>query len=695
MQQRPPAGRTTSTMSIPEGHRLRCSVRAASTLGLACILAAPAHAQVPTPPRDTVIQQIEPQTVRGERGGVVVGGASSLVVTLDSSRSAPSPTLADILRTVPAVVVRTNSRGEVELSVRGSESRQVGITMNGLPLSAGWDGRADPSLVPLTAISRVSYVRSTASVLGGPNTLGGIIELSFEDPAPGALHPHLALGSDHTGTRLASATVAARRDGTASSVTWRLGGGIRQSDGLVRASDVPDPNGAPALRTNTDSRQYDFLGSVGWRSARGASVGALVSGYRSTRGVAPELHLANPRYWRYPEQSRELVQLRAAAPRLRTRLGTTEFEVGGGVMTGTTHIETFADATYSPVADTEDGAEQVNSARFAVTHLLTQGAQVQAAVTGNNVMYYETLGTSPTAYYRQDLLSAGVESRFLVGMTTVVSAGAVLDRGVTLSAGGRPPLEAKGLPGWRLGATRQLRDDLRVHASASSRGRFPALRELYSGSLNRFEPNPDLEPERLLATEAGLTLGRAEEATGWNAQFTAFHHHLEDGIVRIPYLATGRFIRVNRDETRSLGLEALVGWSGGPGAPSFSLDVVAQQARIRDQGTGAGRKPEHLPSVRAMLDGTVPVWRGVTLGANLAHVGSQYCVNPDTGTDIALGAESLVGVTAHRNWSLGTGRTFSWMRVIAGVDNLANAAVYEQCGLPRAGRTLRVGVDLR
>jgi outer membrane cobalamin receptor len=663
---------------------------------LAISLPDAAAAQVPTPPRDTVIQQIEPQTVRGERGGVVVGGASSLVVTLDSSRSAVSPTLADILRTVPAVVVRTNSRGEVELSVRGSESRQVGIMMNGLPLSAGWDGRADPSLVPLTAISRVAYVRSTASVLGGPNSLGGVIELSFEDPSPGMLHPHLALGSDHTGARLASATVASRRDGGASRLTWRVGGGMRQSDGLVRASDVPDPNGAPSLRTNTDSRQFDFLGSIGWQSARGASAEALVSGYRSTRGVAPELHLASPRYWRYPEQSRGIVQLRAASPRLRSRLGTTEVEVGGGVLTGTTHIETFADAEYSPVANTEDGAEQVNSARFAVTHLLPRGAQLQAALTGNNVMYYETLGTSPTSYYRQDLLSAGLEGRFLVGTATVVSAGAVLDRGATLFAGGRPTLGAKGLAGWRVGATRQVSGDLRLHASASSRGRFPALRELYSGSLNRFEPNPDLEPERLLATEAGVTFGRAEDPTGWNVQLTAFQHHLEDGIVRIPYLATGRFIRVNRDETRSVGLEALLGWSGGPTSPAISIDVVAQRVRIGEQGVGgADRKPEHMPGLRAMVDGTVPVWRGVTLGANVAHVGSQYCVNPDTGNDIALGAESLVGVTAHRSWSLGTGRTFTWMRVIAGVDNLANAAVYEQCGLPRAGRTLRVGVDLR
>jgi iron complex outermembrane receptor protein len=337
----------------------------------------------------------------------------------------------------------------------------------------------------------------------------------------------------------------------------------------------------------------------------------------------------------------------------------------------------------------------VNSVRFAVTQTLKGGTQFRAAVTGNNVNYDEKLGTAAASHYRQDLLSAGVESNFLVGSRTIVSAGAVLDRGVTIYAGGRPPLAAKGLPGWRVGATRQVSERVRVHASSSSRGRFPALRELYSGALNRFEPNPDLKPERLLATEAGLSLGNAADPSGFNAQFTAFHHSLDDGIVRVGFQNTNRFQRINRDETRSLGLEALVGWSGGPDRPAFTLDLVTQQVDIKDiTAGGAERKPEHMPNFRAMLDGTVPVWKKVTVGANFTHVGQQYCVNPDTDSDVSLASQTLAGVTAHRTWAI-SGRGFRALRVLAGVDNVANAALYELCGLPRAGRTVRLGVELR
>jgi hypothetical protein len=126
------------------------------------------------------------------------------------------------------------------------------------------------------------------------------------------------------------------------------------------------------------------------------------------------------------------------------------------------------------------------------------------------------------------------------------------------------------------------------------------------------------------------------------------------------------------------------------------LDVVLQRVNIRDRTAGgAERKPEHMPAFRATLDGTLPVGARVMLGANLTQIGSQSCVNPELDRDVRLAAQTVSGVTLQRSWGLGSGRGFGWLRVLAGMDNLTNAAVYEQCGLPRAGRTFRIGVDLR
>jgi hypothetical protein len=85
----------------------------------------------------------------------------------------------------------------------------------------------------------------------------------------------------------------------------------------------------------------------------------------------------------------------------------------------------------------------------------------------------------------------------------------------------------------------------------------------------------------------------------------------------------------------------------------------------------------------------------VLLGASLSHVGAQHCVDPDTDVDVALAPQSIGGVTAQRSWRLGGSRGFRFLRLLAGMDNVTNVAMYEQCGLPRAGRTLRIGIDLR
>src|SRR5690606_3493415 len=102
----------------------------------------------------------------------------------------------------------------------------------------------------------------------------------------------------------------------------------------------------------------------------------------------------------------------------------------------------------------------------------------------------ETVDASPTLEYRQRLSSAATELDVRPNAALTLSAGISHDAAITDEAGGRPPLGRKDGVGWRGGATWVLAEQgLRLHASASQRKRFPALRELYSGALNRFEPN--------------------------------------------------------------------------------------------------------------------------------------------------------------------------------------------------------------
>ena len=124
-----------------------------------------------------------------DAAGPVAAFRADQLARLDARGSCPEwpqrvgvPTLEQVLRQTPFVLVRQNSRGEVELSVRGSDSRQAALLLDGLPLTLGWDHRTDASLIPTTGVRRVTLVRGLSSVLTGPNALGGVIAVDLNTP---------------------------------------------------------------------------------------------------------------------------------------------------------------------------------------------------------------------------------------------------------------------------------------------------------------------------------------------------------------------------------------------------------------------------------------------------------------------------------------------------------------------------------
>ena len=125
-------------------------------------------------------QRLEAVSISATRSAAVVSGAAAVVVRPAEIRSSPAPMLEQALKEAPFVLVRQNSRGEMEISVRGSDSRQSSVLLNGVPITLGWDHRTDPSLVPITGAERLVVVRGLGSLLNGPNSLGGTIEVSHD-----------------------------------------------------------------------------------------------------------------------------------------------------------------------------------------------------------------------------------------------------------------------------------------------------------------------------------------------------------------------------------------------------------------------------------------------------------------------------------------------------------------------------------
>ena len=136
-----------------------------------------ARASAQDPPAPDSVIRATPLRVDAVRAATTAGAASALEVRLDSMRAGPAATLEQVMRALPLVAVRTNSRGEAQFSLRGSgsDSRQVAVLLDGVPLHIGWDDRVDLSVLPAGGAATLTLVRGLPSMLHGPNVLGGVI----------------------------------------------------------------------------------------------------------------------------------------------------------------------------------------------------------------------------------------------------------------------------------------------------------------------------------------------------------------------------------------------------------------------------------------------------------------------------------------------------------------------------------------
>lgn len=639
-------------------------------------------AQEPTRP-DSVIP-LKGVVVSTVRSSTTTGGSSALVVSPDSLELPPAPTLEEALREIPFVGVRQNSRGQAEITVRGSDSRQVAVLLDGIPLTIGWDHRTDAGVIPISGARSIVTIRGLHSVLYGPNVLGGVVEIGVAgagDARPRAPY-RAAIGVDHLGGGSASVTGAHRAETAGGEWDLVAGGGYRDRPGVAVPDAAHDTLGRDdGMRTNSQSRLIDSFFSARYEGVAGGWFGATASGALARRGVPPELHVREPRLWRYPEETRGLLVLSGGTGERRTVWGAGDLELSLGADLGGSRIDSYESADYDRIVATEKARGRTLTARLLGDHTLL-GGTLTGSATFSDVVHRETVDAAETNY-RQRLWSIATEVLVPADTDTRVSGGLAMDGADTPRTGGRPALGTLTAWGGRLGASTVIRERIRVHGAISRRARFPSLRELYSGALGRFDPNPSLRPETLLGAEAGLTA----HLPGLQVQGVAFRHHLSDAVARI-VTEEGLFRRVNRDEIRSFGFELLL--DAEIGAAELMGDVMVQSVTVSDDPDGAARHAEHQPAIRASGAGAVPLPLRLTGVVDVGFTGSQYCVHPDHGGDVRLDAGGTLGAGLRRTWR----RAGTPLRISARVENLTDAATYDQCGLPRPGRTLRLSFEL-
>ena len=642
-------------------------------------------------PQDTTIYRVPGIQVRAARAVTDIGGSSATEIRLEDLILPAAPTTADVLREIPALHVRTNSRGEAEISVRGSESRQVAVIVDGVPLTLGWDARTDVSVFPAGAITDISFTRGLSTLLQGPNVLGGVVEMSLGRRRFDVESSVSAQASvDGEGGYAASAlserpfTTGNGRGAVRFGVGWMDTPGFPLPGGV----EEPVPSG-DGLRLNTDAQNLSGFLSAAWESEDGPWSRVSASSFRAERGIGAEIGADEPRFWRYPDMSRTVVALSGGTGFHQTPWGRGDLEASVGVDFGTTTIDSYTSRAYDQIDETEVGDDRTTTLRLTGDHTIGSRGDVAMALTWSDINHTATVGDL-VEDYQQRLSSVALETHWeLLGEragpieSLRFTVGGAWDRATTPKTGGRTSLGTIDDWGGRLGLSALVRDGrTMLHAGVSRRGRFPSLRESYSEALNRFVPNPDLGPEHLVAFETGVTtkMGSGE------LQIVGFRHDLSGAIRRVT-LENRMRMRVNSDALESTGIEILA--SQRLGRVGVGGDFTVQSVNLIPSGAFASVEPENVPEASGSLWAEIPLGAGVEFRPVMRYTGTQFCQDPNSGDDVELEAGTWIEGALSKVWETGRGRG---VETRVSVDNLGNTALYDSCGLPRAGRLLRFSI---
>ncbi len=220
-----------------------------------------------------------------------------------------------------------------------------------------------------------------------------------------------------------------------------------------------------------------------------------------------------------------------------------------------------------------------------------------------------------------------------------------------------------------------------------SKPRFPTMRELFGTSLDRFIVNPELRPERSWIVEGGWS----HVTDRWQADVVGFLQRTRDTIDQENVIVDGerKRQRINLDGSRVIGVE----WQAAAEVTA-DVDFQGHVTWLRPVAITEGARSGHLtekPEILATLITRFGPIRGVSLDATGIYTGRAFGLAQDN---------SLVSLpTAWRlNVRLAAQRFFAdsglFLQTYLGADNVFDALLLPQLGLPDAGRSLRFGVSL-
>jgi len=560
-------------------------------------------------------------------------GSAATVITRERIEASGARTVVELLREVPGLdVARQGGDGALtSVFLRGANSPHLLVLVDGARMNSPYFSGYDFSSLTTENIERIEVVRGPFSALYGSDAIGGVVQIFTRSPST-APAGRATLESGSEGQRRLSAYLSA---GT----------------GPLAAAATFSDSRADGPRTNSEWEERSGSLRLDWRGANGLRLGVEGSIREGGVGVPGPVGAETPRARQ--DDREERLQVPVA------------FRPAAG------HEASLLFARVASERRFEDPDSDFRSESSPET------LQARAADTFRAGAHEVTAFASWERWRVDDRSNFGValddhgSDLWGAGVQDVLS----LARGLILTAGLRYDHHSDFGDAWSPRATIAWFDgagNWKVRGSAGGAFRAPSVGELFYP----FSGNPDLEPERVTAYEAGVD--RAVAGGAATVGLSLFWNEFRNLIVY--EFSTSLNANVGRARTRGAEVVARLRLSD-----RAQLDAAYTLLETEDRQTGEDllRRPRHRAS--AALS-----WRPVarwTVAPRAVFVGERADADPVTRR--RLTTPSFLRVDLFTRYDLGV------LEPYARVENLTDRGYEEVRGYPASGRRFSGGLEVR
>ncbi|MFG9881509.1 TonB-dependent receptor plug domain-containing protein [Pseudomonas aeruginosa] len=239
--------------------------------------------------------------------------------------------VGEALNTLPGVYLQGGgNRNERQVSVRGFDSRQVPLFIDGVPVYVPYDGNIDLGRFLTSDLAGIEVSKGYASLLQGPNMLGGAINLATRRPtrpfeAGFGLSQGWARDAGRVGRAADFSLGGKGRQGFFQASGAWLDRDARALPGGLRDSDDLGSHGERANSASRDARGTLKLGLTPNASDEYVLTYFKQDGDKQSPPYAGSDPSFQSRYWRWPDWNKEGLYFNSSTQlgertRLRTRL---------------------------------------------------------------------------------------------------------------------------------------------------------------------------------------------------------------------------------------------------------------------------------------------------------------------------------------------------------------------------------------